>query len=144
MYSEIAAAGIIVIIGCLLAVALIPGIFFILTLQKALQRCSPESRTTSPGTAWLLLVPLFNIIWQFILVSRMSESLHNEFIKRNIEEEPAPGKAIGIAFCILNICGIIPIIGIVASVCGLVCWIVYWVKIAGYSGKIAQSVEMTY
>ena len=140
MYTQsITLVGIVLVI---IAVGLIPGIFFILTLQKALNRCSPESRTTSPGSVWLLLIPLFNIVWQFILVSRISESLHNEFVKRNIEEEPTPGKAIGIAFCILNICGIIPIVGIIASACGLVCWIVYWVKIAGYSNKIAQSVEM--
>jgi hypothetical protein len=127
------------IMSVIVAVALIPAIFYILTLQKALQRCSPESRTTSPGSAWMLLIPLYNIIWQFILVSRIAESLHNEFVKRNIEEDPTPGKAIGIAFCILNILGIIPVVGIVAAACGLVCWIIYWVKIAGYSNKLVQT-----
>ena len=73
-------------------IVLIPGIFFLLTLQRALERCSPESRTTSPVSVWYLLIPLFNIVWSFVLVIRISESLHNEFTKRNISEDPEPGK----------------------------------------------------
>jgi hypothetical protein len=36
---------------------LLPAIFFLLTLQRALGRCSPESRTMEPGEVWLLLYP---------------------------------------------------------------------------------------
>jgi hypothetical protein len=136
MYSDMAGLGAIVIIG--IVIALIPAIFFLLTLQKALQRCSPESRTTSPGSVWLMFIPLFNIIWQFLLVIKISESLHNEFTKRNMNEEPNPGKTLGLASCILGLIGIIPVIGMLTSVAGLVCWIMYWVKIAGYSNKLAQ------
>jgi hypothetical protein len=51
-----------------------------------------------------------------------------EFQKRGMVEDPAPGKGLGLAMCILNlICG--PV--------GLICWIIYWVKIAGYSSKLA-------
>jgi hypothetical protein len=117
-------------------IAAIPGILFLLTLQKALERCSVECQTTTPGSVWLSLIPLFNIIWSFILVTRISESLHNEFIKRNIPEDPEPGKSIGIAFCILGLCSMIPMIGIFISWAALVCWILYWVKISGYSNKL--------
>ncbi len=40
--------------------------------------------------------------------------------------------------CILICCGIIPLLGILCSLGGLVCWILYWVKIAGYSNRIAE------
>ena len=39
---------------------------------------------------------------------------------------------------ILACCGIIPILGIICSLGAFVCWIMYWVKIAGYSAKIAS------
>jgi hypothetical protein len=136
MFGNIGAGEILIVIG----IVLIPAIFFLLTLQKALERCSVESRTTTPGSVWLLLIPLFNLVWQFIIVSKISESLHNEFTKRNIPEDPQPGKSIGIAYCVLGICSIIPLIGILTSIAALVCWIVYWVKIAGYSNKLSQPI----
>lgn len=127
------------IVGVLIAVGilLIPGIFYLLTLQKALNRCSPENRAMNPGMVWLMFIPLFNIVWHFIIVLNMAKSLGAEFGKRGIAEEPEPGKKLGLAMCILACCGIIPIVGILASLGGLVCWIMYWVKIAGYSNKLA-------
>ena len=130
--------GEILIILFVVGLLLIPGILFLLTLQKALERCSIDSRTTTPGSVWLSLIPLFNIVWQFILVTRISESLHNEFTKRNISQDPEPGKSIGIAYCVLGVCGIIPFVGILASIASLICWIMYWVKISGYSDKLGQ------
>lgn len=131
---------VLLVILIVFGIMFIPGFFFLLTLQKALKLCSIESRKTSPGSVWFLLIPLFNLVWQFILVSRISESLHNEFTKRNILEDPHPGKSIGIAYCVLGVCSIIPFIGILTFIPALICWIIYWVKIAGYSNKLIQPV----
>jgi hypothetical protein len=110
------------------AILLVPTIFYLLTLQKALNRCSPECRAMNPGLVWLMLIPLFNIVWHFFIVLNMAKSLAAEFQKRGIAEDPSPGQTLGLVMCIANlICG--PV--------GLVCWIIYWVKIAGYSSKIA-------
>jgi hypothetical protein len=130
-------AGILVIMLIVFAIALIPAIFYILTLQKALNRCSPENRAMAPGMVWLMLVPLLNIVWHFFVVINVAKSLGAEFQKRGIAEEPEPGKKIGLIMCILACCGIIPLLGIPCSLGALVCWIIYWVKIAGFSGKIA-------
>ncbi len=60
----------------------------------------------------------------------MTESLSLEFKRRNIKiTEPKPGYTIGIAYCILTCCVLIPLIGPLLSVVGFVCWIIYWVKI---------------
>jgi hypothetical protein len=139
MYNNFG-AGEVLLILIVIGIMLIPGIFFLLTLQKALERCSFENRTTTPGSVWLSLIPLFNLVWQFILVSKISESLHNEFTKRNIPEEPQPGKSIGITGCVLGVCSIIPLIGILTSIASFICWIIYWVKIAGFSNKLAQPI----
>jgi ABC-type Fe3+ transport system permease subunit len=137
MYNNIG-PGEIIIVLVILGIMIIPVIFFLMTLQKALERCSFESRTTSPGSVWLLLIPIFNLVWQFIIVSKISESLHNEFAKRNIQEDPQPGKSIGITFCVLAVCSIIPVIGFITSIAAFICWIIYWVKISGYSNKLLQ------
>lgn len=119
----------------LTAVLVVPFTLYFLTLQKALSRCSPECRTLRPGLVWLLAIPLFNGIWYFVVVNALSKSLHNEFEKRNIAEHPAPGRNLGFALCILCIMSMAPYLRLV-SVAALVCWIVYWVKIAGYSAKL--------
>lgn len=112
---------------------LLPGILYILTLKRALEKCAPSSQTMSPGKLWLQFIPLFNIVWHFIIVSNMAKSLENEFRLRSIPEDSEPGKGIGMAMCILAACGIIPVLGVFASLAAFVCWIMYWVKISGYS-----------
>ncbi|MDO8301736.1 MAG: hypothetical protein Q7T18_00690 [Sedimentisphaerales bacterium] len=71
--------GIAVLWLLVVAVGLAVTIFFILTLQKALNRCSPENRAMQPGMIWLLLIPLFNIVWIFFVVLNMAKSLGAEF-----------------------------------------------------------------
>jgi hypothetical protein len=118
-------------------VALVPTVLFFLTLQRALARCAPTARTMSPGQVWFGVIPVFNLVWPFYMVNAISTSLHNEFVRRGIVEEPAPAKTIGMAFATLGLLSIIPLLNILTALPTLVCWIVYWVKIAGFSKKLA-------
>jgi hypothetical protein len=122
-----AGLGVLTIVLVIFAVLLLPAIFYLLTLQKALNRCSPENRAMNPGMVWLMFIPVFNLVWQFIVVLNMAKSLGAEFRTRGIAEDPNPGQTLGLVMCVGNlICG--PV--------GLVCWIIYWVKIADYSRKL--------
>jgi hypothetical protein len=116
------------------AILLVPAIFFLLTLQNTLSKCAPGYRTMEPGMVWLLLVPLFSLIWSFLVVIAVARSLANEYARRGIvSPEPLPGQPIGIAMCVCVCCTIIPLLGILAGLASLVLWIVYWVKIAEFS-----------
>jgi hypothetical protein len=122
---------------------LVPAIFYILTLSRALNKCSPASRTLEPGMLWLLLVPFVNLVWHFFVVLGMAKSLSNELRLRNIPvADPTPGQSIGIAMCVCGACTIIPILGIIAALALLVLWIVYWAKIAEFS-RILDQTPMT-
>lgn len=131
------AIGTAVLVSIMIVISLVITIFFILTLQKALNRCSPENRAMQPGMVWLLLVPLLNIVWIFIVVINIAKSLGAEFQKRGIPSEPEPGKTLGLAYAILAICSAIPFVGIGAGIGALVCFIMYWVKINNYSNQLA-------
>jgi hypothetical protein len=138
--NEAAVGGVIMIVALVfLVIMLIPAIFYCLTLQKALNRVSPENRAMAPGMVWLLFIPLFNLVWHFIVVLNMAKSLGAEFKKRNLAVASDPGKGIGLTYCILLCCSLlpIPVINILVSLGALVCWIIYWVQIAGFSGKLA-------
>ena len=115
-------------------VCIIPAIFYLLTLQNALSKCAPTSRTMEPGMVWLLLIPLFNLIWNFFVVMGLAKSLANEYARRAIPgPDPLPGQSIGIAMSVCNCCCVIPVLGALAGLAALVLWIVYWIKIAEFS-----------
>ena len=113
---------------------LIPVIFYLLTLQNALSKCPPVSRTMDPAMVWLLLIPLFHLIWHFFVVMALAKSIGNEYRRRGIPcPDPLPGQSIGMAMCICGCFSIIPIINFIAGPVELVLWIMYWVKIAEFS-----------
>jgi hypothetical protein len=121
-----------------LIVLLIVAIFFLLTLSKALSRCHPRNRTMEPGQVWLNLIPLFNIVWQFITVYRVADSLRNEFSDRGWHRRDEDyGRGLGTAYCVLNLVSAIPYLGALFGLAGLICFIIYWVKIANYSSQLA-------
>lgn len=119
---------------------LVPMILFLLTQQNTLKSIRPDNRRMQPGEVWLQLIPLFNIVWQFIVVSRISESIRNEINDRTNNSflgaanpvftndlDLRPTYSIGLAYCILGLCGFIPYLGLLASIAALVCWITYWI-----------------
>jgi len=128
-----------IVAGCLFLGLLAIGIVYIAFLSGVLRKCSPASRTMEPGMVWLLLVPLLNVIWNFLVVTALARSLGNEFRLRNIPtDNPEPGKSIGIAMCVCGACSIIPIVNIIAALPNLILWIMYWVKMAEYARCLDQ------
>lgn len=95
------------------------------------------------GQVWLALIPLFGMIWQFFIIDKLALSLKAEFKKRNIVvNEDKPGYSIGLAYCILMICSLLPIIGFFTAVPAVVCWIIYWVKISNYKRELEATKEI--
>ena len=120
------------IVTLLFALAVV--IPFLLTLEKALNRCTPASRTMKPGKVWLMLIPVFGLFWQFVVVMNIAKSLGNEFARLGIPRpESELGKNIGLAMCVCNCCFFIPLLGRLAAIAGFVLCIAYWNRIANYS-----------
>jgi len=135
-----------------LCIALIPTIFFLITQQNTLKSIQPANRLMEPGLVWLQLIPLFGLVWQFIVVTRVSDSLRKEFSSWQNDDSilgfsdsqamqlarQRPTYEIGIAYCILLCCSIVPLLGTLAALAALVCWIIYWVKLSEYKGIIKR------
>jgi len=127
------------VILVVMGIFVVPGVLYILSLRNALERCSPASRTMPPDKAWLLLIPIFNAVWHFFVVSHVAQSLSNEFRSRNVPiVDPEPGKSVGIAMCTLYICGVIPLLGPLFWFAGFICWIIYWLKVSEYSRALGM------
>lgn len=132
------------------AVAIVVAVFYFLTLMNALSRCHPRNRLMEPGLVWLGMIPLFNIVWAFFNNLRVPDSLKKEFRDRGMDDGSDYGRGLGLTMAILGVAGfVIGILGGVArvqafailnNVLGLaafVLWIIFWVKIAGYSSRLA-------
>ena len=140
--------------GTVLAVAITILIFYLLTLQKALNLVSPRNRLMEPGTVWFMLIPCFNIIWQFFIAIRVPDSLRNEFRDRDQDDGSDYGKSLALSQAILGIVSAVisnglkvavprmetvaTIFTLMMSLLGLVLFIMFWVKIAGYSNQLAM------
>jgi len=136
-FAALSAISGIVLVGFL--ILLIPLVFFLLTLQKALNRVAPERRTMNPPLVWLDIIPLFGVIWNFFIVTALSKSLGAELTARNIPHENEPGKTIGLVWAALSAACWIPGLSFLLGIPVLVLWIIYWVKIAGFSAKLAET-----
>jgi hypothetical protein len=81
---------------------------------------------------WLMLIPLFNLVWHFFVVKNVSESIKS-WAAENGKTVDDAAYTIGLIACIANCCGLIPIINLLAGPAGLVCFIIWWVKVAGFN-----------
>jgi hypothetical protein len=141
----------------LLGLLLILAILFLLTQQNTLKAILPENRLMNPGLVWLELIPVFGQCWQFLVAARIAGSIRKELEFRQEDtilglsdasaigrEGRRPTYVIGITYCTLNVIGILlnmfltigpgsllllfPALIILG---GVICWIVYWVRLAG-------------
>jgi hypothetical protein len=104
-------------------VALLVAIFFLLSLQDLLRQVHPGNRAMRPGEVWLNLIPVFNLVWIFITVIRVRDSVEAEFRSRGWAPQGDFGFGVGLAAAILTIVSWGPL-----GLAALICWIVYWVR----------------
>ena len=74
------------------------GLLYINSLRRALESCPAQSRSLSSPRVWLLLVPLFNLVWHCVVVSRLASSYSNAIASGGLpKDSPKPGRGWGIA-----------------------------------------------
>ncbi len=142
----------------LLAVFLAIAILFLLTQQNTLKAVQPKNRLMEPGQVWLQLIPLFGQVWQFVVVTRIADSLAKErmsFQDDSIVGLPdytaaekigeRPTYSIGIIYCILCVIDLlltythlVPTIQAGIGLSMMVCWVIYWVKLTAIKREMLK------
>lgn len=123
------------------ALLLVPLIFFLITQMNTIRQIDEENRSIKPGQVWLQLIPFFGLVWQFFVVTRISDSIRRQLYGAPLSTENGsaherPTYQIGMAYCVLICLTAVPFISAVASLAGIICWITYWVKLHGYKEKM--------
>jgi hypothetical protein len=139
---------IILLLFVLFGIILTICILYLLTLQNTLKAISPQNRKMEPGMVWLLLIPLFNIVWQFIVVNRLSVSIESEYTSRGLTCKSRPTYNIGLAFSILSCINLVlyrsTALGSIVSLAVVVCWIIYWVQVNDYKKELQRMAPADY
>lgn len=131
-----------------LALFFVPAVLFLLTQQRTIRLIQPHNRRIEPGEVFLQLVPLFGMVWQFFVVIRLSDSIRKELGETTFSfegtpvvhsaKEARPTFRIGIIYCTLFSCYILPFIGRYLFLGGMICWVIYWVQLYRYKKKLEE------
>lgn len=108
---------------------LLVGLVVLYLIHDALRRLPARLRRMSPGEVFLTLIPLFGLIWVFIVVDRVSRSFEDYFRERGILSEGDCGRSVGLGWAVTAACMVIPLVGGLAGFAALVLMIVYVVKL---------------
>ena len=101
-------------------------------IYKTWQLIDPEVAETTPGKAvGFLLIPIFDLFWLFKVLPGLSYGLEYTLIKHtNLRMDAKDtGYRAGMATAILNLCGLIPLIGFLFFFIGIVTGIHWMIKV---------------
>jgi hypothetical protein len=125
----------VVLTAMLITVAI--NVVICLLLFNAQKAIPQQFRKIEPAMVWLLLIPLFNLVWNFFVYLRIPESYQDYFRSMGRDVGDA-GRGIGLGFSICAACTLIPCVGGFAGLAALVLLIVFLVKIYGLKGQIGS------
>ena len=150
-------AGVLVCLLIFLAVYLIIYILFLLNLQRTLNAVSHRNRELSPGLVWLSLIPIFNLIWNPLMVPKIANSRRNEFEDRGWPTSgDGFGRVTGLLWAwggvvsvflnfgqraaqaadVLPVAMVLGLAGCPVAIGILVSWIMFWVQTYQYRNRL--------
>lgn len=126
-------------------VSVFVSVFYLKNLQDTLMEVSAKNRKVEPGNVWLMYIPLFNLVYPFILYPKISDSLRAEFIEKGQPQSGDYYRTVGTILPVLTLVGLIPIpyFGLLALALNLILWILYWSKMAEYKIRLRSMITST-
>lgn len=122
-----------------LAVSLVISAVISLLVYNAQKAIPAEHRKIEPGLIWLLLIPLFNLVWNFFVFMRVPESYRSYFASIGRANVGETEKKLGLGYSICVVCTFIPCLGFFAGIAALVLLIIFLVKIYGLKREIGKA-----
>lgn len=117
-----------------------------LFLSSCFKRIPEEHRKLRPGLVWLLMIPCFNIVWNFFVYPALSESYTAAFESEGSNPHGDCGRTLALVYCILVAVAtglsVIPCISVIScfiSPAALVVWIMLLVKAGSLKSQISDT-----
>lgn len=130
--------GIVLLYLIILAGVLLLVIFYYKTFIDAMTYVRPQNRVTGTANILFMWIPLFNLVYGFIVYPKICESIKNEYRSLGMAEDGDFGRSLAITMCALSFGAFIPFINFLTPIAILVVWIIFWVKINGYKEVLME------
>lgn len=133
-YGGAAAAGgafltILSLVFMALVISFAISVFICYLLWNAQKQVPARFRKVEPNMIWLLLIPLFNLVWNFFVIPKISDSYKAYFDSVGRTDVGTCNREIGLGYCIAGACCIVPFLGYLAGLAAFVLLILFLVKI---------------
>ena len=116
-------------------------VFWCIQMQKALLLVVPNCKM-KPQNVWLVFIPFFGLAWQFWVTGKVADSLGEEYERRGIiARESKPGYNAGLTAGILLCCAVLPTIGILVGLFGIIPGIIHVVKVKNASEELEKIIQ---
>lgn len=142
MNQDAAAVYTLAAVGAFIAVAmfivLAINVVACAVLYGCYRRVPAEHRKLDAGLVWLLLIPCFNIIWNFFVFPRLAQSYQSYFRSVGRQDVGDCGAGLGWAYagCILGACLPLPIVPFGIGLAALILLVLFLVKATQLKNQI--------
>ncbi|MEM1108494.1 MAG: hypothetical protein AAGH99_07365 [Planctomycetota bacterium] len=110
-------------------------------LYSPYSKLPADFQQMKPGLVFLMVIPLFGLIWAFFIAIQLPASFKAYFDSIGDTTIGDAGKGIGLAWAICAVCSFIPIIGALPGLASLVLLILFIVKLWGMAKRLGQIEE---
>jgi hypothetical protein len=124
------------IIICALMLQVGLSIVAIVLTYTDYQRIPPRFRKLEPGLVLLLLVPCFNLVWNFFVFPGLANSFKAYFDSIGDTSVADCGRDLGLGYAICCAVSVIPFVGCFTGVASLVLLILFLVKANDLKNRI--------
>ena len=116
------------------------GIIAIVLVFIDYQRIPPRFRRLEPGLVFLLLIPCFNIVWNFFVFPQLADSFKAYFDSIGDRSVGDCGRDLGVWYAICSAVSVIPFLGCLTGIASLVLLILFLVKANELKNRIPITV----
>lgn len=118
-------------------VCLLIMIGIILFLQSCYARIPQEHRKMEPAMVWLLLIPVFSLVWMFFVYIRLAKSFQGAFAAMGRNEGDC-GEKLSLVLCISAVLSIVPLVSCIAGPASFVLLIIVLLKFNTLKNALGQ------
>jgi hypothetical protein len=126
------------LVGAVIALAV--AIVVLYLIFSCFQRIPAQHRQMEPWQVWLLLIPLFNLVWVFFVFPKLAKSYQSYFAEQGRTDVGDCGEKIGLVYAICLVVGVvlgwIPCVGWIINIGTFVLLILFLVKALTLKGQI--------
>jgi hypothetical protein len=93
----------------------------------------------SPGLVWLLLIPLFNLVWKFFVFLQVAQSCKDYFFRDQGRDIGDTEWTIELIYAIAAVLSMVPYLNCLAGPAALVLLIVFLVRVNNLKNQVPDA-----